>query len=270
MKEFISIDGKKLESSIPLRALFYGEGVFETFRYNNELPVLMDKHLERMEKGAKVLNLPTKGRDFVLKLLEAEISESKVSDAYVKICLLSDGKSSFSSIPDKSQLLVVIRKYDHPRPSVSLKVNSFRNISVSPLREIKSTNYLENILARREAQRSGFDEALFLNEWGEITECSASNVFWFKDGVFFTPHTNCGLLEGTTRNFIMDIITELNFSTAKGGYQIDDMLTSDFVFITNSLIGSVPVSSLGDISFDMEHPIYLELQKSLIDKLKWT
>jgi 4-amino-4-deoxychorismate lyase len=223
-----------------------------------------------MENGAKLLNIPFKGRDFVVELLENAISESKVSDAYVKICLLSDGKSSFSSMTDKSQLLVIIREYEHPGRSVNLKVNSFRKISVSPLRTVKSTNYIENVLARREALRAGFDEALFLNEWGEITECSASNIFWFKEGSFFTPHTNCGLLEGTTRNFIMDLVAEMNYSTMKGGFRIDDILTSDFVFITNSLIGSVPVSSLGDIAFDIEHPAYFEIQTSLINGLKWS
>ncbi len=270
MKEYISIDGNKLCSSIPLRALFYGEGVFETFRYNKGLPELLNKHLERMEKGARLLNIPFKDSDLIVELLENAISESKVSDAYVKICLLSDANSSFSSIPDKSQLLVIIREYEHPRRSINIKVNSFRKISVSPLKTVKSTNYLENVLARREALRAGFDEALFLNEWGEITECSASNIFWFKEGSFFTPHTNCGLLEGTTRNFIMDLVAELNYSTMRGGYQIDDILTSDFVFITNSIIGSVPVSSLGDIAFDIEHPVYLEVQNLLINGLKWS
>lgn len=270
MKEYISIDGKKLDSSIPLRALFYGEGVFETFRYKNGMPVLLVKHLDRMDRGTKLLNIPHKDRDLIIEMLKNSISESKIDDAYVKICLLSEGMSSFSSTPDSSQLLVIIREYENPGRSVNVKVNSFRKISISPLRSVKSTNYLENVLARREALRKGFDEALFLNEWGEITECSASNIFWFKDGTFFTPHTNCGLLEGTTRNFIMDLVVELNYSTLKGGYQIDDILTSDFVFITNSLIGSIPVSSIGDISFDIEHPVYLELQKSLIKGLKWS
>lgn len=269
MKEYLSIDGNNVSGQIPLRALFYGEGVFETFRYRDSLPVLLDKHLGRLESGAKLLKIPFPEKNYIIELINNSVIEANINDAYVKIYLLSKGNTSYLDIAADSQLLVIIKEYESISNPVKLKVNSFRRISTSPLNNIKSMNYLQNVLARREALGSGFDESIFLNEWGEITECSASNIFWFKDYKLFTPHTSCGLLNGTTRSNILELVNDLKFSQSEGGYLLDTIYDAEFVFVTNSLIGSVPVFSVEDKLFDTKNPHYLKIQNTLFEKLGW-
>ncbi len=269
MKEYLFIDGIRAESALPLRSLFYGEGLFETFRYKGRLPVLLEKHFERMENGASMLKIPFPDREYLIELIREAISESGISDAYIKICLLSQGPSSFFETADISQVLVIVKKYAPSKQSVKLKVNSFRRISDSPLVKIKSTNYLENILARRAALTSGFDEALFINEKGEVAECSTGNIFWFKNETLFTPSKDCGLLNGTTRALVLRFIADYDINLTEGEFLLDDLIGADFVFVTNSLIGCVPVFAIEGNFFNVEHPFFLKIQNTLFEKFKW-
>ena len=269
MNEYIFIDGAGVDNSIPVRSLFYGEGLFETFRYKNMLPVQFDKHLERMGGGAKLLKMPFPKSEYIKELVEKAVFESEIQDAYVKICLLSGGKSAFYETSSKSQVLVIIRKYVPPKQSVKLKVNSFKRISESPIYEVKSLNYVQNILARREAVGMGFDECLFLNEKDEITECSASNIFWFKDNTLFTPSIACGLLCGTTRDLILGFASYYGINAVEGRFNRNDLINSEFGFITNSLLGSVPVSEIEGNSLVVDHNLFSEMRNALMQKLKW-
>ena len=269
MKEYIFIEGKKVTESIPLRSLFYGEGLFETFRYKNNLPVLMDSHLDRMDVGAIRLKIPFPEREYIVKLIEDAVVQSQIADAYVKICLLSGGGSSFYKPAEKSQLLVIVKEYASPQQSVRLKINSFTRMSGSPLSRIKSLNYLENILARRGARDAGFDDALFFNERGEICECSASNIFWYKDNALYTPSVDCGLLPGVTRANILKLAKVNNLSASEGGFFLDDVKSAEIAFICNSLIGCAPVSFIEGVSFDIRHKEFKRIKNELFYNLKW-
>jgi Branched-chain amino acid aminotransferase/4-amino-4-deoxychorismate lyase len=196
MKQFVFIDDQPFREGFPLRSLFYGEGVFETFRWKTAIPVFWKEHIRRMERGAEILRVPFPGIEHIKEAIEGAVLNSKVSDAYVKICLLSQGDPTFYRNPEGASLVVAVKEYQPPGKFVKAHISSFRRNSLSPIARLKSLNYLENILARREAIESGFDEALFLNERGEITEGGASNIFWLKGGVLFTPSLECGLLSG--------------------------------------------------------------------------
>ena len=269
MTDYIFLDGARVDNALPIRSLFYGEGLFETFRYRNRLPVLFDKHLERMEAGAVLLKVPFPEKDYIKELIEKAIMESEIKDAYVKICLLSEGDSAFYRAAIKSQLLVIIKKYVPPKQSVKLNINSFKRISESPLLKVKSVNYLENILARREASRLGFDEALFLNQRDEITECSASNIFWFKGDTLFTPSMECGLLPGTTRDLILNFAFDYRINPIEGSFSLSDLIDGEFVFITNASIGSVPVTKVGGYSINSENNNFGKFKNTLLQKLEW-
>ncbi|MCH7949318.1 MAG: aminotransferase class IV family protein [Candidatus Dadabacteria bacterium] len=269
MIDYIFMDGSRVENSLPLRSLFYGEGLFETFRHKNRLPVLFDKHLERMEAGAKLLKVPFPEKEYIKELVEKAILESELKDAYVKICLLSDGESAFNKMSKESQALVIVKKYLIPKHSVKIKINSCRRISESPLLNVKSLNYLENILARREASGSGFDEALFLNERDEVAECSTSNIFWFNGETLFTPSIECGLLSGTTRDLILNFIPEHGVNLVEGRFSLRDLTAAEFVFITNSLIGCAPVFEVEGNILNPEHNYLAKIKNTLLKKLEW-
>ncbi len=270
MKKYVYLDGNKIDDSMPLRTLFYGEGVFETFRFKSGLPVLFDEHLSRMEVGAGVLQIPFPSKQYIKDLTDQALSESELHDAYVKICLVSNGSWAFYEAAESSQVLIIIKEYDSSDSPLRLNVNSFRIMSNSPLRAVKSMNYLENILARREAIDANLDEALFLNEKDEVVECSAGNIFWYKDNTLYTPSDECGCLPGTTRDLLLDSARTFDLESESGKYYLDSLLGAEFIFITNSLSGCMPVTELQGTQFLADNDKFKMIKGLLFDKLEWT
>jgi len=268
MKEIVQLDGKPLDESLPLRSLLYAEGVFETFRWKNSPPVFLKNHIERMSDGAKLLWIPFPGAEKVRKAVEAAVETSGIEDAYVKICLLSSGPLKFYELADRGHLLAVIRKYEPPDEHVRAHVSSFKRRS-SPLLAIKSLNYLENVLARREAKSMGYDEAIFLNEWGEVTEGSSTNIFWAKGDVLHAPALECGLLPGITRDALISLAPELGLEVKEGKFNLKDVLKSQGAFFTNSLMGITAISAVDGVKINLDDDLYANVRMSLFQKLKW-
>lgn len=269
MSDQIYINGNRLTYELPLRSLFYGEGVFETFRYKTGIPVHFDKHFKRLEKGAGVLKLDMPDKGYIVGLIKKAVRESGLSDVYIKICLLSQGNTLFYENSQGSQVLILVKEYLKPKESTRACVCSFAKNSQSPVVKIKSLNYLENIIARREAAARGFDEVVFLNEEKKITEGGAGNIFWYRDGMLYTPSLECGLLPGTTREVLMEITEELGIGVIEGGYDLEDLVGSDFAFFTNSLIGSVPISQVDNHTIPLGNAKYTKIELALFKALDW-
>lgn len=269
MIDLVYINGDRITYELPLRSLFYGEGVFETFRYNRGIPVHFDKHIKRLEDGADVLKLDMPDKGYIVSLIEKAARESELSDLYIKICLLSRGNTLFYEKSEGLQVLILVKEYIIPKDSIRTCVCSFTKNSQSPVVRIKSLNYLENIIARREAEERGFDEVVFYNEEKKITEGSAGNIFWYKDGMLFTPSVECGLLPGTTRDVLMEIIEGLGIEVIEGGYHLEDLIGSDFAFFTNSLIGSVPISQVESHKITLGNAKYRDIELTLCKELGW-
>ncbi len=269
MKEFVLIDGKPIKEGFPLRSLLYGEGVFETFRWKVNPPVFWNNHIQRMKRGAEVLGIPFPGVEGIKKSVEEVMLSSQVSDVYVKICLLSQGTSVFHENPRGTSLMVIVREYQPPKEIIKAYVSSFGRNSTSPIQRLKSLNYLENVLARREAMRLGFDEALFLNETGEITEGSATTLFWLKEGVLFTPSLECGLLSGVIRGVVIEFAAEIGIEIIEGRFSLDSVTSSLGGFFTNSLIGAVPISQVNEFDLCADSNGFKMIKTALLRKLGW-
>jgi len=269
MKDLIFIDGHPLKEEFPLRSLFYGEGVFESFRWKMRPPVFWDKHVQRMKRGAELLGIPFPGVGDVEWVIERAMLDSQISDAYVKICLLSQGSSNFYETPTRHSLLGIVREFQAPKELITVCISSFSRNSASPVLRIKSLNYIENILARREAIGLGFDEAIFLNERGEITEGSASNTFWLREGVLFTPSLECGLLPGVIRDVVIEVACELGIQVIEGSFDPGVFLVSEGVFLTNSLMGIVSVSQVNEHKLPSDPQGVIVLKSAILEKLNW-
>lgn len=269
MKELIFIDGKPFDRSFPLRSLFYGEGLFETFRWRTVPPVFWNKHIERMRKGAGVLEIPFPEPKYIKETVEKAVLDSNISDAYVKICLLSQGDSVFYEKASGSLLLVIVKEYQPLKEPLKAHFSYFTRNSSSPLIRLKSLNYLENILAKREVMKSGFDEAIFLNERGDITEGAASNIFWLKKGTLITPSLECGLLPGVIREVVIDIAREIGIEVSEGRFNLNDLISSQTAFFTNSLLGAVSISQVNEFKSFLNTQEFLSIQTALLNKLGW-
>ncbi len=269
MKESMFLDGEPLKQKLPLRSLFYGEGLFETFRWPGSPPVFLEKHIDRIKRGSEFLNIPFPSEQNIKNAVEGAVNKSGVKDAYVKLCVLCAGPLKFYQRADEGQVLVVVREYEPPKEYVRAHVVPFKRISSSPLPRIKSINYLENVLARREAERMGYDEAIFLNERGEVAEGSSTNIFWVKQGVLHTPALECGLLPGITRETLILLAPELGLEVKEGKFNLNEILTSPSAFFTNSLIGITAITEIDKTEIIVDEELFTKLRGALLEKLKW-
>jgi len=269
VKEYIFLDGEPLKQKLPLRSLFYGEGLFETFRWLGAPPVFLKKHIDRMKRGAEFLKIPFPDKQNIKNAVEDSVNKSGVKDAYVKICVLCAGPLKFYKPANEVQVLVMVREYEAPKKYVRAHVVPFKRISSSPLSRIKSINYLENVLARREAERMGYDEAIFLNERGEVAEGSSTNIFWVKRGILHTPALECGLLPGITREALISLAPKLGLEVKEGKFNLNEILTSQGAFFTNSLIGITAITEIDKTEIIVDEELFTKLRGALLEKLKW-
>jgi 4-amino-4-deoxychorismate lyase len=263
------LDGEQLKEKIPLRALLYGEGVFETFRWKGLPPVYLDKHIDRMKAGSEFLAIPFPGKRCIRRAVEEAVKVSKIADAHVKVCLLSSGSMRFYDRPSGGHLLVIAREYEQQREDVRVHVVRFGRNSSSPLLRVKSLNYMENVLARREAVEMGFDEGIFLNERGEVAEGSSTNIFWVKKGTLHTPAVECGILPGITREALISIAPELGLKVEEGKFRLEDVISSDAAFLTNSLIGMSAISGIDGEKIPLKTKHFEGLRSALFKELGW-
>ncbi len=269
MKEFIFLDGKPLKQKLPLRSLFYGEGLFETFRWPGSPPVFLKKHIDRMKRGSEFLKIPFPAEQNMKNALDDSVNKSGVKDAYVKLCVLCAGPSKFYKLANEVQVLVMVKEYAPPNKYVRAHVVPFKRISSSPLSRIKSINYLENMLARREAERRGYGEAIFLNERGEVAEGSSTNIFWVKRGVLYTPALECGLLPGITREALISLAPELDLELKEGKFNLNEIFASQGAFFTNSLIGIAAITEIDETELTVDGALFGRLRNSLFRRLGW-
>ncbi len=233
------------------------------------MPLFFDRHYDRMERGARLLRIPFVERDDLDGIVKTVVTNSGIPDAYVKICLLSNGALNYYNDAVRGDIAIVVRDYEPRTEPVMVCINEFRRISDSPIHGVKSLNYLENIIARREARLKGYDEAVFLNERGEITEGTASNIFWVEKDTLYTPSVECGILPGIIREILLDSVSALGLGVEEGGYYPESMFNSRFAFLTNSLLGSVPISRLGNTEFPLDDGLYKTIKKRLLTGLGW-
>lgn len=253
----------------PTRTELFGEGLFETFRWRGSPPVFFDDHYERMVRGAKVLGLPAVSKQRMLTAIKEALRATGVSDARVKVCLTSEGGYHLSAKPRRSKLVVGVAPYRPPKPAWRIHVVSFRRSSSSPVVAVKSTNYLENILGRREAEELGYDEGLFLNERGEVAEGCTTNIFWIKGRTLFTPSTACGILPGVTRKAVLSLAPSLGLRVKEARSPISALFSSDLVFLTNSIVGMVCVEEVDGKNLRIERGLYSRLKADLFRVLGW-
>ena len=233
------------------RGLQFGDGVFETMRVYSGRVFRLESHINRLLKGLDVLQIENKLDAPVIKnAVKTLIDENDLTDASLKITAFREECPGLDPVPgSKACFLMTLSPFDHERKKYCEKgistgiVTIRRNLS-SPHVFIKSLNYLENMLGRRQAHDRGFDEAVFLNDLETVAEGSISNIFIFKDSVLFTPPINAGILNGITRDVVFEIAEENGILCCEKSMKADDILKADEAFMTNSLMEIMPLREI--------------------------
>ena len=234
--------------------LLYGDGVFEGLRFYFNKTFMLDAHLKRLQASADAIEL-------VLPMSLAEIGEAiaKLVDAfpgesgYLRL-VVTRGVGSLGIDPRKCpqpNLFIIadelsVMDVSDPSLGIRLHVAETRRIPIECLDpRIKSMNYLNNILARIEANRAGCDEALMLNLDGKICEGSVDNLFIVRAGELLTPPIEDGMLEGVTRSVVIDVAKAAGIPCHQTSLELDDLYTADECFLTGTGAELIPVSEVG-------------------------
>lgn len=243
------VEKEKAMVSVFDHGLLYGDGVFEGIRLYDGCVFKLDEHLERLEYSAKaiLLELPMDRQQLADAVCDT-CRANNLSNGYVRL-VVTRGVGHLGLTPDgcgpPSVIIIAdnIQLYPEELYENGLKIISVptRRINASALPPaVKSLNYLNNILAKIEAKKVGFQEALMLNDKGEIAECTGDNVFVLSKGVLFTPPLDAGSLRGITRAAVMDIALDLGVPCREQALTRYDLWTAEECFLTGTAAEVIP------------------------------
>lgn len=246
-------------------AALYGKGIFTTVAIYNAQPFLWEKHWKRLIENAERLsiNISEFSENLVKKSFQNLIEKNKVVNARARLTFFDESSGEIWKVKNdaKNSLLIMTAELRHNAEKLSLDISPYPVNSQSPLVNVKSCNYLENIYALGKAKEQNFDEAIRLNEKGEIVSACLANVFWIKDEKIFTPSLKTGALRGTTLEFILE-----NFDVFEVESALKEIENADAVFITSAGIGISEVRNIEEIEYKSNQ--VLERIKKLFDQFR--
>jgi branched-subunit amino acid aminotransferase/4-amino-4-deoxychorismate lyase len=259
MHRFASFNQKlrspdQINLSAASSAAFYGRGVFTSLAIYNQKPFQWEKHWRRLvENAAKIkLNISDFSEIEIKNALFETINQNKIENARARITFFDESASGVWSFETnrKTSVLITTADFIKSKNDFHLTVSPFRVNSKSPLINIKSCNYLENVLALENSKENDFSEAVRVNERGEIVSACMANIFWIKDGEIYTPALETGCLDGTTRSFVINLANEIGFEIIFIKTTLEELLEADEVFLTSAGISVASVKKIDEKNFD--------------------
>lgn len=257
---YIYLNGKIVPAKEAMVSVFdhgflYGDGVYETMRVYDRVIFMLDEHLRRLFRSASMigLTLPPEIDPLKISIYETLIANA-LRNAYIRLTV-SRGHGPIGLDPDlcpePTTVIIAQELKEYPRTFYEKGINLIisetrRNIKEAINPQIKSLNFLNNILAKIEAKKKGAYEAIMLNAYGNLTEGSVSNVFFYKDGVLCTPSLGCGILDGITRGLVIELAMREDLKIKEDEFTKDDIYSAAEVFITNTTLEVMPVSKIDD------------------------
>ena len=253
MKVFIDgkyYDEKNAKVSVFDHGLLYGDGVFEGIRAYNGRVFKLKEHIDRLFCSAKaiLLKLPMTHAQLMRATVET-CRRNKVRDGYVRL-IVTRGVGTLGLNPrnckNPSVIIIAGKIQVYPAELYAkgmdiVTVATVRNLHSAVNPAIKSLNYLNNILAKIEANNAGVEEAVMLNTEGFVAECTADNLFIIKNGALSTPPLSAGALYGITRGTVMDLAVEMGVSVSEPNLTRYDLFNADECFLTGTGAEIMPV-----------------------------
>ena len=231
-------------------AMLYGRGVFTSVAIYQSQPFLWSEHWERLTHHAERLGISCEEctRESVHTALKKLIAVNRVRECRARVILLARPSPHVWQAkppgPRKTDLLIMTADPQKIAASgVSIAVSPYRFNSFSPLAGIKSLNYLDHVLSWEEAHGRDFDEAVMLNERGEIVSATMANIFWVRDGTVYTPALSTGALSGVTRGCMIKLASEHFIPLIEGVFSMQDLTDADEIFLTSAGLGVALVST---------------------------
>ena len=230
------------------RGLLLGDGLFETMLATDGALPHMAAHLDRLAAGCQTLNLPFDRAEAERLVRAAAPAQGRFA---VRLTLTAGvgGRGLDRPAAPVPRLFATAAPAPPVTTPATLIVAQTRRNEGSPAARLKTLSYLDNVLARAEAREAGADEAVMLNNRGEVACAGAANLFWIVGDRLFTPRLDCGVLAGITR---ARVLARRPVEEVAAG--VEALEAADAIVLTNSLIGARPVSRLGQRPF-AEHSL---------------
>ena len=256
--------------------LLYGDGVFEGIRSYNRRVFKLKEHIDRLFESAQsiMLKIPL-SKELLIKAVVATLRANKLDNAYIRL-VVSRGQGDLGLDPRKCYkgptIIIIADKIAlYPeklyRDGLSIvTVPTVRNLPEALNPQIKSLNYLNNILAKIEAGNAGCDEAIMLDSLGFVAECTGDNIFVVKNGHLYTPPQCMGTLRGITRDSILEIARKYKIPAHEHVITRHEVYISDECFLTGTAAEIVPVVKVDSRIIGAGKPGKLTL--SLMKKFK--
>lgn len=251
--EYFSRDDAKI--SVYDHGLLYGDGVFEGMRIYNGKVFRLQEHMVRLWESAMAIALKI---PCTIEALSEDVNEcvkkNGLTDGYIRL-VVTRGGNQLGLDPFKCtdpQVIIIADKISlYPenlyRDGLELvTASTIRNHPAALSPRIKSLNYLNNIMAKMEGLKAGCVEALMLNTKGEVAECTGDNIFIVKNGQLYTPPIDAGILEGITRNAVLELAIQAGITTHQVPLTRHDIFVADECFLTGSAAEVIAAVKLDD------------------------
>ena len=252
----IYINGKLYEKkdakiSVFDHGLLYGDGVFEGIRSYSRLVFKLKEHIERLFESAHTIMLEVPiSRQQMVKAVVSALKANKLKDAYIRV-VVTRGEGDLGLDPRKCKgaacVIIITDKVAfypekfYKRGLEIITVPTVRNLPEALNPQIKSLNYLNNILAKIEANNCGYQEAIMLDSMGYVAECTGDNIFIVKREELYTPPQCMGTLRGITRDTILEIARKKRIAAHEHVLTRHEVYISDEAFLTGTAAEIIPV-----------------------------
>lgn len=228
----------------------YGDGIYETMRAYDSVVFMLDEHIRRLYRSALLIGLriPKNVADIKAAIHET-LEANSLKNAYIRLTV-SRGPGPVGLDPElceKPTFVILANEFkEYPKTyyknGIKLIISGTRrNLKEAVNPQIKSLNFLNNILAKAEAKGKGAHEALMLNSMGYLTEGTISNIFFISNEILCTPSTNCGILDGITRKIILELAATNRIKIKEGSFRKEALYNAAEAFITNTTMEVMPV-----------------------------
>lgn len=256
-----------------IAGLLYGWGVFTTLRIYNGKPFAFDRHWKRLLRHADKarISAPIDIRQ-ARRALEKLIAANSVGQGRARLTLVKGDAGPWQIEPGRESEVLIFTAAETPlkRGDLALTLSPYRVLSTSLLAGVKQTGLLENLFALEEARSREFDEAVLLNERGEIVSATAANIFWVQGDEVFTPSLSTGCVAGVTRQLVHEAALRWKLHVVEGGFTVQRLLDAREVFLTStareiSIVSSFDATEYSNRQARIAKLLGRELQKVIRD-----
>jgi branched-chain amino acid aminotransferase len=250
-EQIVEASSARVEAT--LAGVQYGWGIFTMLRAYEGRVFAFERHWQRLIKHAEKARVPVLiKKDEAKRAIHNLIHANGLVNGRIRLTILKGFAGSWRTQQERESEVLIFTASEQAQKmrDLNLTISPYRLLSSNPLAGVKRTAMLENLLAYEEARSRKFDEAVMLNERGEIVSATAGNIFWVEGIELCTPSLGTGCIAGITRAFVLEITKRINIHVVEASFPLPRLLDASEVFLTSTARGITPVKSYDFKTYD--------------------